>query len=175
MGSRCCDRSRRWAVVWRPISRVYRASSVQCNVIGRPQPLNGVTGVTITPSGPSASDATSFGTSSQKMARPGSGSGQLIFAATEFGAPGKWRSLVVLVCAKGAKIGLIVAEKGTAHPTVRMGRVYLKACYSLRVAIDACAVPRSLATINLMFIFRTSQFRPVARSARSSSLRRLGL
>lgn len=88
------------------------------------------------------------------MARPGSGSGQLIFAATEFGAPGKWRSLVVLVCAKGAKIGLIVAEKETAHPTVRMGRVYLKACYSLRVAIDACTVPRWLAsTINLMFIF----------------------
>jgi len=44
--------------------------------------------------------------------------------------------------ARGAKIRLTVAEKETAHPTVRMGRVYSKTRYCLRVAIDACADPR---------------------------------
>jgi ribosomal protein S26 len=43
--------------------------------------------------------------------------------------------------ATGAKIGLTGAEKETAHPNFRVGRVYSKTRYCLRVAIDACADP----------------------------------
>jgi hypothetical protein len=75
------------------------------------------------------------------MARPGSGSGRYCSPLLNSERRENGDLLFDMNYATGAKIGLTVAVKETAHPTVRMGRVYLKTCYSLRVAIEACADP----------------------------------